>query len=549
MVLDSKKVKAAEKEEIDFMEKLGVGELSSVVECWRNTGRPPTTTKFVRVNKGADGIDDIRARLCARDFKAMGAKTSVDLFASMPPLEAKKMLFRQAIKEKDVWKKGAWRSKKLLFIDVKKAHLNGIVPDEVYAYVELPDGKIWRLKRWLYGMRPAANAWESDFTKRLIGEGFARGKASPTVFFRKSTGCRCVVHGDDFTFLADDWEVKQLVKRMQEWYEIKVRGILGGKVGDDEDIVILNRRLKWAIGENKIEYEADPKHVKEVLRIMNLESGSKGRDTPCEREEVEKGEIEDESTLLVPSEATKYRGVSALLNYLGQDRPDIQYGAKEICRSMSAPRESGWKRVKIMARPLAENPRLVWTFDGEHAGKDILEVSTDSDWAGDKRTRKSTSGGVASFSGQAVKSWSSTQGTIATSSGEAEYYALVKGAAEGLAIQALGRDLGIEMDLKLWVDSTAADSIVSRIGLGRVRHMEVKYLWAQEAHQNGRFKVGKVAGERNPADVLTKPKSVADMNNKLSTVGAEIIKRRVWDKMRVKAGGHWADEDAEEASD
>jgi len=126
---------------------------------------------------------------------------------------------------------------------------------------------------------------------------------------------------------------------MSEWYEIKVRGVLGGKEGDDEEITILNRKLKWAIGDNKIEYEADPKHVKEVLRIMNLESSSKGRDAPCEREEIEKGEVEDMSAPLVPSEATKYRGVSALLNYLGQDRPDVQYAAKEICRSMSAPKE------------------------------------------------------------------------------------------------------------------------------------------------------------------------------------------------------------------
>jgi len=188
LALDPIKVAAAEKEEIDFMEKLGVGELSSVEECWKNTGRAPTTTKYVRVNKGIDGNDDIRARLCGRDFKAMGVKTSVELFASMPPLEAKKMLFRQAVKEKAVWKKGSWRSKKLLFIDVKKAHLNGIVPDGVFAYVILPDGRVWRLKRWLYGMRPAANAWEADFTKKLASVGFVRGKASPTVFFRKETG-------------------------------------------------------------------------------------------------------------------------------------------------------------------------------------------------------------------------------------------------------------------------------------------------------------------------------------------------------------------------
>ena len=44
--------------------------------------------------------------------------------------------------------------------------------------------------------------------------------------------------------------------------------------------------------------------------------------------------------------------------------------------------------------------------------------------------------------GGALKSWSSTQATVAMSSGEAEYYALVKGAAEGLGMQALMKDLG-----------------------------------------------------------------------------------------------------------
>ena len=53
------------------------------------------------------------------------------------------------------------------------------------------------------------------------------------------------------------------------------------------------------------------------------------------------------------------------------------------------------------------------------------------------------------------------------SSGEAEYYAMVKAAAEGLGIQALAKDLGIDMKVRLWVDSTAAKAIVARIGLGR----------------------------------------------------------------------------------
>ena len=113
----------------------------------------------------------------------------------------------------------------------------------------------------------------------------------------------------------------------------------------------------------------------------------------------------------------------------------------------------------------------------------FLAVLSVSDWAGDRRSRKSTSGGVASIDGAAIKHWSSTQRSVALSVGEAEYNAIVKGAAEGLGIQALARDLGIELTLRIWVDSTTADAIASRIGLARVRHMEVKHIWAQEVHQ------------------------------------------------------------------
>jgi hypothetical protein len=242
-MLDAKLVKAAEDEEINFMNKIKVGEECDPEECWEMTGRAPVTTKFVRVNKGTKENPDVRARLCGRDFKVKGERD--DLFAAMPPLEAKKMLFRQAIRSRRVWRDRKWQSYKIMLIDVKKAHLNGIVPEDVYAYVTLPDGTCWRLKRWLYGMRPAASAWEEDFTKNMEKAGYKAGTAAPTVFFNKETDGRCVVHGDDFTFLATEGEVRRMTKLMGEWYEIKVRGVLGGEQGDDEEVTILNRRLAW----------------------------------------------------------------------------------------------------------------------------------------------------------------------------------------------------------------------------------------------------------------------------------------------------------------
>ena len=96
------------------------------------------------------------------------------------------------------------------------------------------------------------------------------------------------------------------------------------------------------------------------------------------------------------------------------------------------------------------------------------------------------------IAGVAVKTWSSTQGTLALSVGEAEYYALIKAAAEGLGLQALAKDMGYEMKVRIWVDSTTAKAIAARLGLGRVRHLEVKYLWAQQALKRKRFEILKV---------------------------------------------------------
>ena len=169
---------------------------------------------------------------------------------------------------------------------------------------------------------------------------------------------------------------------------------------------------------------------------------------------------------------------------------------------------------------------------------------TDSDWAGDKNTRKSTSGGVAVVGGGTIKSWASTQSTRALSSGEAEYYALIKAAAEGLGMQSIARDLGFDLVIRIWVDSSAAKAIVSRIGLGKVRHMEVKYLWAQEAHKAGRFIVSKIAGAKNPAEVVTKPLSANDMGPKLRMVSGYIESRKTlasWNTEGKEQRKSWAD--------
>ena len=95
-------------------------------------------------------------------------------------------------------------------------------------------------------------------------------------------------------------------------------------------------------------------------------------------------------------------------------------------------------------------------------------VYVDSDWAGSV-DRKSTSGGMVCIGGAASKHWSRTQKARALSSGEAEYYAVVTGSAEGLGAQSLATDLGWKFDVLVKTDSLAAKSVAGRRGLGRLR--------------------------------------------------------------------------------
>ena len=128
------------------------------------------------------------------------------------------------------------------------------------------------------------------------------------------------------------------------------------------------------------------------------------------------------------------------------------------------------------------------------------------------------SGGVITTGGGTLKTWSNRQGSVALSSGEAEYYAVVKACGELLGVKSVAHDLGWEMRITVFVDSTAAKGVASRVGIGKVRHLEVRFLWLQELVQLREVRVLKVRGDANPADVLTKPRSFAEAMGLLKSV-------------------------------
>ena len=103
-----------------------------------------------------------------------------------------------------------------------------------------------------------------------------------------------------------------------------------------------------------------------------------------------------------------------------------------------------------------------------------------------------------------IKSWSSTQQAVALSSGEAEFYGVVKAAGMALGYKSLLEDLGVVLPVRVWTDSTATIGICGRQGLGKLRHVDTQCLWIQQRVRDATIELRKVRGEQNPADLFTK---------------------------------------------
>ena len=83
------------------------------------------------------------------------------------------------------------------------------------------------------------------------------------------------------------------------------------------------------------------------------------------------------------------------------------------------------------------------------------------------------------------------QSSIALSSGESEYCALLRCAAHALGIKAMLIDwhYGVKCEIHVLCDSSAARGMSAGQGLRKTRHVDVRFLWLPGGVQEGRLKV------------------------------------------------------------
>ena len=245
-------------------------------------------------------------------------------------------------------------------------------------------------------------------------------------------------------------------------YELKVQ-VAGWGRDDDKELSFLGKTIR--LTPTGIELEGDDKHV----GMLEEEWGMK-HCNPLATPYVKPVATRDsgpgvtggaERKAMSPADATLYRRAAARINYIALDRPDLSFASRVASSSMSNPKEGDDQMIKRIIRYLKGKPRVAIRYRFQMESEGII-VYTDSDWAGDVETRKSTSGGVVCRGSHTISWWCKLQSNIALSSCEAELIEALNGAVEGLNVQRLAATLGDKITQELRTDTSAARGVILR---------------------------------------------------------------------------------------
>ncbi|KAK2390888.1 putative mitochondrial protein [Trifolium repens] len=343
-------------------------------------------TKWVFKNKLDENGIIVRnkARLVAQGYNQEEGIDFDETFAPVARLEAIRLLLAYACS----------LNFQLYQMDVKSAFLNGYIHEEVY--VKQPPGfedfknpsHVYKLKKALNGLKQAPRAWYDRLSNFLCEKGFEKGKVDTTLFIKRIHKHTLLVqiYVDDIIFGATNESLcKEFSEMMQGEFEMSMMGklnfFLGLQIKQTKNGIFINQS----------------KYCKELLKKFDMEN-CKEIATP-----MSTSTYVDQDESGKPIDITKYRGMIGSLLYLTASRPDIMFSVCLCARFQANPKESHLSSVKRIMKYLKGTTNVgLWYPKGSTC--DLVGYS-DSDYAGCKTDRKSTSG-TCHILGNSLVSWS-----------------------------------------------------------------------------------------------------------------------------------------------
>jgi hypothetical protein len=199
--------------------------------------------------------------------------------------------------------------------------------------------------------------------------------------------------------------------------------------------------------------------------------------------------------------------VGALLYAAMVTRPDIAYAVQMLGRHLMASGEEHRTAAKRVLRYLKGTMDQGIVYGRRTDGNIRLVGYSDADWAGDRATRRSTTGYVFVLAGGAICWASRLQPTVALSTAEAEYMAACSATQEALFQRQLLSDLDFpqKQPTTIYEDNTAAIALTENpVFHQRTKHIDIRYHFVRERVEMGDVKLVHITSEEQLADLLTK---------------------------------------------
>lgn len=380
-------------------------------------------------------------------------------------------------------------------LDVKTAFLNGELKDDVFMYppegVSVIQGKVLKLRKSLYGLKQAAKCWNDTFSNFLIELGFQRSLNDSCLYTLNKSGkflYLCLYVDDILLASKDDCLINSTKEQLMKKFKIKDKGPVSHFLGLEIQYDRENGIMK--IGQTKF--------AEKLLSKFNM-SDCKSNSIP----------INPQLTLLQETSSCSnkpYRELIGSIMYLMLGtRPDLSFCIHYFSRYQNKYSDELWIYLKDVLKYIkgTVNLGLVYKCCNQEP---ILTCYCDSDWASDKTDRKSVTGYLFNLYGNLLVWSTKKQKCISLSTTESELVALCSALTEGLWLQKLLQDLGIDTSKMLvYEDNQGCINIVKNPGNNRrVKHIDIKYHFICEQIQLKNIEIKYIESKQQIADILTK---------------------------------------------
>ena len=299
-------------------------------------------------------------------------------------------------------------------MNTKSAFLNGDLKEKIYMKIppgqNRSEGHIWQLRKALYGLKQVLWEWYTKVHEVMVGLGYKISVADKCVFTHINANGYLIivaVYIDDFLFISKSLKfVESSKSEMSGHFEMKNLGPAKW---------ILQMELNHDISNSVIIF-SQSQYIEEILKCHGM-ANSWPVKTPMDPNATL-------PSLAMPEiDVTEYQQcVGSLMHVMVWTHPDIAHAVGIVLRHAATSRQAHMTAVKRIFCYLWGISDYKLTYRRDKAGE--LVVYSDSDWAGDKMDRKSTSGFVAMLNGDLVV-WSlKKQASTLLSSTEAKFIAL-----------------------------------------------------------------------------------------------------------------------------